>query len=56
MVKQGLKVYIETSVTVGNGRKIFHNDLMKFFDLIRAGVFNLLFNKVNIKVALNHLK
>ena len=39
MVKQGLKVYIETSVISGYGRKRFHNDLMKFFDLIREGVF-----------------
>ena len=39
MVKQGLKVYIETSVISGYGRKRFHDDLMKFFDLIREGVF-----------------
>jgi len=39
MVKQGIKVYIETSVISGYGRKRFHNDLMKFFDLIREGVF-----------------
>ncbi|MCL2064016.1 MAG: hypothetical protein FWG98_06550 [Candidatus Cloacimonetes bacterium] len=39
MIKQGIKVYIETSVISGFGRKRFHNDLMKFFDLIREGVF-----------------
>ena len=39
MVKQGLKVYIETSVISGYGRKRFHESLMKFFDLIREGVF-----------------
>ena len=39
MVKQGIKVYIETSVIGGYGRKRFHNDLMKFFDLVREGVF-----------------
>ena len=39
MYRQGIKVYIETSVISGYGRKRFHIDLMKFFDLIREGIF-----------------
>ena len=33
------RVYIETSVISGYGRRRFHSSLMKFFDLIRKGVF-----------------
>jgi len=39
MVKQGIKVYIETSVISGYGRKRFHYPLMRFFDLLKEGVF-----------------
>ena len=33
------RVYIETSVISGYGRERFHDTLIKFFDLIRSGVF-----------------
>ena len=39
MDKQNLRVYIETSVISGYGRKRFHNDLMKFFSFIHKGIF-----------------
>ncbi|MCL2064335.1 MAG: hypothetical protein FWG98_08190 [Candidatus Cloacimonetes bacterium] len=39
MNKRALKVYIETSVISGYGRQRFHHDLMRFFDMIRAGDF-----------------
>ena len=39
MQKGGVKVYIETSVISGYGRTRFHKPLMKFFDMIREGVF-----------------